>query len=138
MREFRRDTSRRDYSLSSGARVKSESGARPGTTDLTRVAARIGAAVLEFCGRTSQFHMADLAAFVEGRIGSVAPDSAGRILRQLRRAGTVNYRVVDRSASLYEIVNPTPTPRKPPEARKPQPSDDATLFPLTREDWDLG
>lgn len=77
--------------------------------DLARVSERISAAVLEFCGRTSRFHMTELVAFVRDRVGTVAPDSASRILRQLRRAGKVRYRVVDRSASLYQIVTPTPT-----------------------------
>jgi hypothetical protein len=53
--------------------------------------------------------MTDLVAFVEDRVGAIAPDSAGRILRALRRAGRVNYIVLDRSASLYAIVPPLPT-----------------------------
>jgi hypothetical protein len=47
--------------------------------------------------------MAELAEFVASAV-QVAPDSPGRILRQLRRAGRVDYRIVNRAQSLYEIT----------------------------------
>jgi hypothetical protein len=73
--------------------------------NLDRVKERISGAVQEFCGLHSQFHMVELADFVGKRTG-VAPDSPGRILRQLRSLGKVQYRVVDRRSSLYEILLP--------------------------------
>jgi hypothetical protein len=48
--------------------------------------------------------MADLATEVADRAGPTAPDSAGRMLRQLRKAGRLNYRVVDRANSIYEVT----------------------------------
>lgn len=77
--------------------------------DLARVSERIAGAVLEFCSSPRQFRMTELNSYVQSKVGAIAPDSAGRILRQLRRAGKVRYTVLDRSASLYQIVNPTPT-----------------------------
>jgi hypothetical protein len=74
---------------------------------LARVTERISGAVQEFCGNHSQFRMVELAEFVGKRTG-VAPDSPGRILRQLRSLGRVRYRVVDRRSSLYEILRPEP------------------------------
>jgi hypothetical protein len=79
------------------------------TSDIARVTERIAAAVLEFCALPRQFHMSELNAYVESSVGTIAPHSAGRILRALRQAGKVNYRVLDRSNSLYEIVLPVPT-----------------------------
>lgn len=50
----------------------------------------------------SQFHMAELTEYVR-RLVPTAPDSAGRILRDMRQAGELNYSVVDRRKSLYQI-----------------------------------
>ena len=52
------------------------------------------------------FYMEELRQFVENRIGEgnhIAPDSPGRILRQLRQQGLLNYALVSRSKSLYEV-----------------------------------
>jgi hypothetical protein len=38
----------------------------------------------------------------------VAPASPDRVLRQLRKQGVIDYRVVSRSASQYEILGVTP------------------------------
>lgn len=75
---------------------------------LRRVSSRIGPLVLEFCrehwlARAERFCMAELAAYVAQR-AAVAPESPGRILRMLARAGALSYRVVSRSASLYELT----------------------------------
>jgi hypothetical protein len=70
--------------------------------NLERVTERIAAPVLEFCGLRRQFHMIELAEFVQARVG-VAPDSPGRILRMLRQAGKVSYRVIDRRNSEYLV-----------------------------------
>jgi hypothetical protein len=70
--------------------------------NLERCSEKIAAAVLEFCGLRRQFHMIELAEFVQARVG-VAPDSPGRILRMLRQAGKVKYRVIDRRNSEYLI-----------------------------------
>ena len=89
--------------------------------NLERVQERIAAAVLEFCDLHRQFHMIELAEFVQARVG-VAPDSPGRILRQLRQAGKVKYQVVDRRRSEYLIeAKSTAAPTAPKPAA-------ATLF----------
>ena len=48
--------------------------------------------------------MADLNAHVNTRVGLVAPDSPGRILRDLRKKQRLDYLVVSRKSSLYEFV----------------------------------
>ena len=75
-----------------------------------RVRSRIGSLIMEFfflarnIGNTP-FHMEDLRRFVEeGLDGKIAPDSPGRILRQLRQQGLLNYTVVSRRQSLYRVV----------------------------------
>jgi len=51
------------------------------------------------------FHMEDLRKFVEQGVGGkIAPDSPGRILRQLRQEGELNYEVLSRHESLYKIL----------------------------------
>jgi hypothetical protein len=78
------------------------------TENLMRVRERINALVLEFCGKrllTAQpfFRMEELTDFVRSS-APIAPDSAGRILRLLRREGRISYRVIDRANSLYEVL----------------------------------
>lgn len=53
------------------------------------------------------FTMRELQAYVAGG-ASVAPGSTDRILRLLRRDGHLNYRVVNRAASLYEVLSVNP------------------------------
>jgi len=48
-------------------------------------------------------HLAELTAAVLLKVGTAAPDSPGRILRQLRRRGSLAYTVVDRPASRYRF-----------------------------------
>ena len=53
------------------------------------------------------FHMEGLRQFVEIRMrgaGHIAPDSPGRILRQLRQQGQINYKVISRRKSIYQVV----------------------------------
>lgn len=70
---------------------------------LESVSERIGPVIIEFMSAHSgqQFHADDLMKFVEDHCGKAAPESAGRVLRKLRRDGIVNYLVVDRGRSLY-------------------------------------
>lgn len=53
------------------------------------------------------FHMDELTAYVRRQVPT-APDSAGRILRALRQDGVIDYRLVSRHDSEYEIVTPEP------------------------------
>lgn len=75
--------------------------------NLGRVSEKIAEHILEFCrrkGKGTQFHMADLVAHVVSAVPDIAPDSPSRILRDLRKKSLLDYRVVSRSQSLYEIV----------------------------------
>ncbi len=73
--------------------------------ELGRVQSNIGSAVLTFCeehyGRT--FHDADLVAYVASKGIPASPSSPTRILRQLKKAGEINYSLVSRSKSLYKV-----------------------------------
>ena len=74
--------------------------------ELSRVSDRIAAHVLAFCRSRETFHMQELVAYVAARVPEIAPDSPSRILRDLKRNGLVNYRVVSRSQSLYQVTIP--------------------------------
>ena len=75
------------------------------TENLERVTSRIGAAIVAFCEkRQTQFHVDDMRRYVEATVGKVAPGSPDRILRNLRSKRKINYRVVNRRQSLYEVV----------------------------------
>ena len=53
---------------------------------------------MEFCGYNPTFFMQELTSFVERRVGGhLAPDSPGRILRQLRQQHLLNYTVLSRA-----------------------------------------
>jgi hypothetical protein len=79
-------------------------------TDRRRVAQRITESILGFFEeRTAKdqlrFRADDLRAHVDRAMsGMIAPGSPDRILRLLRQRGTLNYKVISRSESLYEIV----------------------------------
>ncbi len=78
---------------------------------LTRVSDRIADAILAFASKqTSTFRADDLRAFVTTTVGTVAPGSADRVLRDLRQRGQIDYRVVNRRASLYELVQTSLSP----------------------------
>ena len=72
-----------------------------------RVVSRIGKLIVIFCQRQpGPFHMDELRRFVEHELGGkIAPDSPGRILRQLRQQRRLNYTVICRRKSLY-LVRP--------------------------------
>lgn len=80
--------------------------------ELERVGGKISDAVLAFCRRhyryagttpsILEFHLEDLASSVRSATG-IAPDSPGRILRDLRQRGHVRYTVLSRKDSLYRI-----------------------------------
>ena len=73
---------------------------------LRRVRERLEGLILEYAagvGVGGQFHMEALTAYVQARV-PVAPDSPGRILRQLRQRRRLAYRVISRKASLYELL----------------------------------
>jgi hypothetical protein len=77
--------------------------------NLERVSSRVAAAIIAFCEANLQraerrFHAEDLRRFVARETGIAAPASADRILRDLRQRGMIEYRVLSRHASLYEVV----------------------------------
>ncbi len=74
---------------------------------IARVESEIGLCVLDWCRArlglgAPRFHGSDLAEHVKRSFGG-SPDSASRILRRLRGGGHIAYRVIKRSASLYEL-----------------------------------
>jgi hypothetical protein len=71
---------------------------------LQRVSERIAGAIVAFCERHREFHMAQLTAWVRETVGEVAPDSPGRVLRALRQRGTVSVELVSRRDSLYRVA----------------------------------
>jgi hypothetical protein len=81
----------------------------PENEDLKRVTTNIKGAIIGFCRarlhyKRPRFTMGEMAAFVAEYPGvSVSPDSTSRVFRMLRKAGRVDYLVVDRSRSLYEL-----------------------------------
>lgn len=77
---------------------------------LDSVSARIAASIIKFCQRHvgGTFRADELRGFVLANVGTCAPGSADRILRNLRQKGALDYTVIDRSKSLYLLrsVNP--------------------------------
>lgn len=71
---------------------------------LERVSSRIGAAILAFCQEHQQFHADELRKHVIAATGVTAPASADRILRDLRQKQRIDYAVVNRRESLYEVT----------------------------------
>lgn len=71
---------------------------------ICRVTSAIGKAIMAFCGEHNNFHAEDLRGFIRNSCGSTAPGSADRILRDLRKKRLLNYRVIDRRASLYQVL----------------------------------
>lgn len=49
------------------------------------------------------FHAEDLRTFVRDRAPEIAPDSPGRILREMRLKGHLDYAVINRRSSLYQF-----------------------------------
>jgi DNA repair protein SbcD/Mre11 len=121
-----------------------------GDVEFERVADKLAATVLAFCeGRSGTFHIEDLADFVKERHPEIAPDSPGRILRALRSEKRLNYRVVSRRDSLYEL---TPIePERPADlvrlmvvgdihirAKTPRSRKDDFLTSLLDKLWEIG
>jgi hypothetical protein len=71
---------------------------------LERVSARIARPIITFCKEHKRFHADELRRYVVAEIGVTAPGSADRVLRDLRQQGRLNYRVVSRRESLYEVI----------------------------------
>ena len=76
-----------------------------------RVRSRIEALIMEFLRSVSFssedgiFYMGTLTRYVQDR-AKVAPDSPGRVLREMRREGRVSVKLVKRSESLYRAERP--------------------------------
>jgi hypothetical protein len=79
------------------------------TENLNRVSNRIADAIMsfvEFKKATGErhFYVGDLHSFVQATGGFAAPSSPDRVLRSLRQAGYLDYKVVNRAQSLYYIL----------------------------------
>ncbi len=74
------------------------------TIQLSRVAAALSPAIIKFCETRDTFHASELHEAVEAAAGKSAPASADRVLRLLRQAKKLNYRVVNRRQSLYQVM----------------------------------
>lgn len=75
--------------------------------NLERVSGRIADLIVSFCrdrldAKRPRFHMMELSTWVS-RHSLIAPDSAGRILRDLRTKGIVSYTLISRHGSEYEL-----------------------------------
>jgi hypothetical protein len=70
-----------------------------------RVFARIAPLVMDYASSHAgeAFHAEELRQFVLERDPLIAPDSPGRILRELRLAGKIDYVVINRRQSLYQF-----------------------------------
>lgn len=85
--------------------------------NLMRVKSRIGQAIIAFLSGRTRFRADELRQHVAENTGAAtAPGSSDRILRNLRQSGLVNYRVLSRRHSLYEVL-PTCTASGPEEVR---------------------
>jgi hypothetical protein len=67
----------------------------------SRIVPFIMAFRVKYAGR--HFHMEDLRRFVLREVPTTAPDSPGRILRELRSDGRLDYVVLNRRQSLYQF-----------------------------------
>lgn len=76
--------------------------------NLERVSHKIAPTVRLFVSEAERLQMRFTAQMLTDFVARfhprLAPDSAARILRQERKAGRINYRVVSRSQSLYEAL----------------------------------
>jgi len=84
--------------------------------NLERVSSRIAPAILAFLKEVFKrkdrtFYADDLRRAVTRATGIVAPASADRVLRDLRQNHVIDYRVISRRESLYEILR-VPEPAK--------------------------
>jgi len=75
--------------------------------NIARVYSKLAAHIVEFFrinGPLSEFHVDHLRRWISLRYPGTAPDSAGRIMRDLRQRGLIDYIVVNRRQSLYRIT----------------------------------
>jgi hypothetical protein len=72
--------------------------------NLERVSSRIAWAIIRSCREHRRFHADELRWYVISETGVAAPGSADRILRDLRQKKVLDYRVVSRHESLYEVL----------------------------------
>src|SRR5262245_56170469 len=83
------------------------SGAPEQRVEIARVHSKISACITNFFrerGVGAQFHVDDLRRYVAAH-ALIAPDSAGRIMRDMRERSWIGYEVVNRRASLYRITS---------------------------------
>lgn len=75
------------------------------TANITRVSANIAPHICHFLEShlNQEFHADDLRQYVSERT-TIAPGSADRVLRDLRKRGVISYEVVSRSRSLYRAL----------------------------------
>src|SRR5215467_13167809 len=80
---------------------------------LERVSERIAPVVIRYCTEHPRFHADELRRYVLHETGLIAPGSADRILRdlRLRLRGVIDYRVVSRRESLYEVLRVPEVPK---------------------------
>ncbi len=77
---------------------------------LRRVKSAIASTVRDFLlkvGAGAEFSMLALTEYVRDR-HSIAPDSAGRVLRDMNQRGEIQYELVSRSKSLYRVLSAQP------------------------------
>lgn len=73
--------------------------------NLDRVRSRIGRAIIAFLSSRTSFRADELRQYVASQAGvALAPGSSDRVLRDLRQSGLINYRVLSRRQSLYEVL----------------------------------
>ena len=80
--------------------------------ELERVFSQIAGTIADFkeTRANSTFHVEELRRYVLDRFPTIAPDSPGRILRQMRQIGALDYIVINRRQSLYQFRHRGITP----------------------------
>lgn len=76
--------------------------------NIARVSHRIAPTIVGYFrhrGVGAEFRVDDLRAHIARHFPGIAPDSAGRIMRDLRGRGTIDYAVINRRQSLYRITS---------------------------------
>lgn len=72
--------------------------------NLDRVSSRIAWAIIRLLCEHRRFHADELRAAVVRDTGIAAPASADQVLRDLRQRGIIDYRVINRRESSYEVI----------------------------------
>lgn len=83
-----------------GDTADSEQGAH-----LARVGKKIAPFIVEFFHRNAgaQFHMEDLRHYVQERAPAISPDSPSRVMRDLKAKSVIDYVLLSRRDSLYQV-----------------------------------